>query len=194
VNKAALAIVLSVFSFSVWAAPQKFKIDPDHTSVVFKVNHLGFADVYGMFESVEGEISLDEKDLKNSSVVFKIKTASIDTNVKKRDEHLNSPDFFNTKQFPEMTFTSESIKKKGKNKYDVTGTLDLHGVKKKITIPIEQHRTGKDPWGKTRTGGSTQFSVKRSDYGMTYMQGKDQVGDQVDVMISAEAVLEEAAK
>lgn len=186
-------ILLSSFfiSFIAQAKPQSYTIDSSHASVVFKVNHLGFSDVYGMFEEVEGSLMLDDKDLKNSSINLTIKVASVDTNHKKRDEHLTSPDFFNAKQFPLMTFKSESIKKKSGNKYEVTGTFELHGVKKKITIPFERHKTGKDPWGKTRTGGSAQFSINRSDYGMNYMNGKDQIGNKIEVMISVEAVLDE---
>lgn len=187
-----LAFLLTIIlaSPSSFAKPEKYTIDPAHSSVVFSVDHLGFSTVYGMFEDVSGTLMIDEKDPSKSSIELSIKAASIDTNVKKRDDHLRSPDFFNAKQFPNMTFKSESIEKVSGNKYKAMGTFEMHGVKKKMGFTFERHRTGKDPWGKTRTGGSTEFTLKRSEYGMNYMIGKDQVGDVVSVIVSLEAVKE----
>lgn len=186
--KLIIALALLTGSVAFAQKAQKFEIDPSHTSVVFKVDHLGFTDVYGRFNDVSGVVMMDEKNLKNSKVDLDIKAASVDTGVKKRDEHLNSPDFFNTKQFPKITFRSKSIKKVSDNKFEVTGEFNMHGKKNTITIPVEQTRTGKDPWGNTRTGFKSNFSLKRSDYGMSFMQGENQVGDQIDVMIGLEAI------
>lgn len=183
-----LAIALtSSLSF---AKPEKYTLDPSHSSAVFKIDHLGFSYVYGMFEDISGTILIDEKDPSKSSMNITIKAASIDTNVVKRDEHLRSPDFFNVKQFPDITFKSDSIRKLKGNKYEVTGTFSLLGKSQKMTVPFERHRTGKDPWGKIRTGGSADFTLKRSEYGMSYMLGKDQVGDVVHIFLSFEAVKE----
>jgi polyisoprenoid-binding protein YceI len=178
------------FSFSQvsFAKPEKYKIDPDHASVVFWITHLGFSHVYGMFEDVSGDITLDEAKPENSTMKVVIKATSVNTHVDKRDDHLRSPDFFNVKQYPEITFTSDSFKKVSGNKYQVSGTFDMHGVKKKITIPFERTKTGKDPWGKIRTGANAELVLKRSDYGMKFMLGPDQVGDDVHITLSVEAV------
>ncbi len=187
-------LALCLFSPLSMAEPEKYTIDPLHSSVVFKIDHLGFSYVYGMFGDISGTAMVDEKNPKNSSLDVTIKTASINTNVDKRDEHLRSPDFFNAKQFPNITFKSESIKKGKGGKYEVTGTFELHGVKKKMTVPLERHRTGKDQDGKTRTGGSADFTVKRSDFGMNFMQGENMVGDVVHLFVSLEAIKDEPKK
>jgi polyisoprenoid-binding protein YceI len=169
-------------------ALDKYQIDPSHASVVFKINHLGFSNVYGMFGDVSGDLSIDEKSPTGGSVDFTIKAASIDTKSAKRDEHLAKPDFFDSKQFPLISFKSKSVKKLDDKNYEVAGTLTMHGVVKPLSFKLARFRTGADMQGKQRTGGETIFKVKRSDYGMNFLQGPNMVGDEVEIMVSAEAV------
>lgn len=169
---------------------ETYNIDPAHTSVVFKINHLGFSDVYGMFPGVSGKFDLDETKPENSKIDIKIKADSVNTHEAKRDKHLKSPDFFNVKQNKEITFKSKTVKKAGNNVYQVTGDLTLNGVTKPLTFEFKRSRTGQDPWGKTRTGGSTSFKVKRSDFNMNFMQGENQLGDEVELIISLEGARE----
>lgn len=169
---------------------EKYKIDPVHTSVVFKVSHLGFSTTYGQFVGPEGSFQVDDQKAENSKVDLKIKTDSITTFDQKRDKHLKSPDFFNVKQNPAITFKSKSVKKTGENTYAVAGDLTLNGVTKPLEVTFKRNRTGQDPWGKTRTGGETSFKVKRSDFKMNYMQGENQVGDEVELLISIEGIRE----
>lgn len=190
--------MLLMFSPLVWAqskaAPvataQTFKIDPDHTSIVFKINHLGFANVFGMISGTEGQFVIDDAKPANSSFEVTAKPETINTMVKKRDEHLKSPDFFNVKQHPLIKVKSTSVKSAGKNKYSVTADVTLNGVTKPVKFVFNRYRTGKDPWGKTRTGGEAVLKLKRSDYKMTFMTGPDQVGDEVDLFINVEGVLQ----
>jgi polyisoprenoid-binding protein YceI len=120
-----------------------------------------------------------------SSLEFTLKMDQITTNEKKRDDHIKSPDFFNVKQFPTASFKSKSIKKSGEKAYEVTGDLTMHGVTKPVSFTFNRLGTGKDPWGNTRTGGDAMLKIKRSDFGMTFMNdGK--LGDEVDLMISTE--------
>jgi polyisoprenoid-binding protein YceI len=166
-------------------AADTYKIDPAHTSIVFKISHLEFSHVYGMIPGTEGKFVIDEKKPEKSSLEFTMKMDQITTNDKKRDEHLHSPDFFNVKQFPTATFKSKSVKKDGDKGYDVTGDLTMHGVTKPVSFTFTRLGTGKDPWGNIRTGGDVMLKIKRSDFGMTFMNdGK--VGDEVDLMISTE--------
>jgi polyisoprenoid-binding protein YceI len=167
-------------------ASDKFKIDPGHASVVFKINHLGFSNVYGMFGDVNGDMDLDDKGDK-SSLTLDIKTSSITTLNTKRDEHLAKPDFFDAKQFPTITFKSTSMKKTG-DRYNVKGNLTMHGKTNPVEFTLTRNRTGNDPWGKVRTGGDATFHVKRSDFGMKFMQGPTAVGDDVEIMVSAEGI------
>src|SRR5689334_19812187 len=92
---------------SVWT------IDPDHTTAQFKVRHLMISNVKGVFEKISGTLNLDDKDITKSKVDVSIDTASLNTNIKKRDEHLRSPEFFDVAKYPAMTFTSTKVEKNG---------------------------------------------------------------------------------
>ncbi len=181
------AVLLGV---SAHAELEKYKIDPTHTSVVFKVNHLGFANVYGMFPAVEGSFTVNDAKPEESKIEVKIKADSITTNEAKRDKHLKSPDFFSVKANPTITFKSKSVKKSAEGMYKITGDLAMNGETKQVSFDLKRGRTGKDPWGATRTGGETSFKVKRSDFKMNYMQGENQVGDEVELIVSLEGIRE----
>lgn len=176
------ALFASSFAF---AQAKNWEVDSGHASIVFKINHLGFSNVYGTVSGLEGKIVLDEAKPEKSSFDLKAPASNVHTNNVKRDEHLQSPDFFNVKQFANIELKSKSVKKVGEN-YDVTADLTMHGVTKPVSFVFHRMKTGKDPWGNTRTGGETAFKIKRSDFGMNFMAGA--IGDEVDMMVSLEAV------
>lgn len=179
-----LALTL-VLALSLPAFADSYKIDPAHTSIVFKIKHLDFSHVYGMIPGADGKFTIDEAKPEKSSLEITLKMDQITTHEKKRDEHIKSPDFFNVKQFPTATLKSKSVKKTGDKKYEVSGELTMHGVTKPVTFTFERLGTGKDPWGNVRTGGDVMMKLKRSDFGMNFMNdGK--LGDEVDLMISTE--------
>jgi polyisoprenoid-binding protein YceI len=157
-----------------------YTIDGAHAFASFRVNHLGMGESQGMFLKVEG--SIDDK----KSIHVKIDADSIFTGNKKRDDHLKGADFLNAKQFPTLTFKSESLKAKGEKQYAVTGTLTLRGVSKKITINATRIGGGKDPWGKERVGYVSEFTIDRMDYGIAY--SPDGIGKDVTFRIAIEAV------
>jgi polyisoprenoid-binding protein YceI len=126
---------------------------------------------------------LRRRDLKGLTI--EIDAASINTGNKKRDDHLKGPDFFNVKQFPKLTFKSTKVEKKG-DAYSVTGDLTIHGVTKSVTVDVKKTGMGKDPWGNERIGFTTNFTIKRSDYGITHMANG--LSDEVQLMLSAEAI------
>lgn len=177
-------LILSVSAFGA----DKYTIDPAHASVVFKINHMGFSNVYGMFGDISGDFTLDEKNPEQSSVNIVIKTDSVDTKNEKRNEHLKKADFFDAKLYPTITFKSTSVKKAGAKSYLVKGDLTLHGKTHPVTFNLERFRTGEDPMKKHRTGGETKLTIKRSDYGMGFMVGPEKVGDEVQIMISMEGI------
>lgn len=162
-------------------------VDNTHAFVIFKVSHLGFSHVYGNFPDLEGTITLDEAKPEAASIKLKIPTEKINTFNQKRDEHLRGPDFFNVKQHPEITLKSKSVKKKGEN-FDVVADLTLQGVTKPVNFTFHRLKTGKDPWGNTRTGGDATFKIKRSDFGLKYMSKPGEIGDEVEITVSLEAV------
>jgi polyisoprenoid-binding protein YceI len=163
------------------AAADTYQLDPNHMWITFKVAHGPFAESWGRFNSATGTATLDGA---NSSFAVTIKAESVDTGVQKRDDHLRSDDFFNVKQFPEITFKSTKVEGSG-NELKVTGDLTLHGVTKSVTIPLKVNGPGEFPPGTQRVGFSGQFTIKRTDYGMTTMVGP--VGDEVTLVINVEA-------
>ncbi len=167
------------------AKPGHYRIDPAHTSVLFSISHLGFSELNGRFDDVEGKFDLNPKG--QSKLVIRIKTASIDTNYKKRDQHLRSPDFFNARQYPLITFTSTQVRYNAKNEpISISGNLKMHGKIHPLTLTIQAKRAANDPWGNYRSGYAATASLKRSDFGMNYMQGS--IGDEVKLKISLEAI------
>ncbi len=118
-----------------FAAAGTYTIDSAHSDVSFKVRHL-ISKTSGQFTDFDGTIVADFENLDASSVIFTIKTASIDTKNEDRDNHLRSGDFFDAETYPEITFTSSKITKSGANSYAVTGTLTMHGVSKTVTLPV----------------------------------------------------------
>jgi polyisoprenoid-binding protein YceI len=181
--KIILAITLGSLGMAVQAA-DTFKIDPVESSVVFSVTY-GVSNFYGRFNDVSGTVVLDKADPSKSSVELTIPVESVDTHNEKRDQHLKSPDFFNAKQFPVMTFKSKQVESSG-DTYKVTGDFTLHGVTKPLTLEIKKGGEGKGMEGEIRGGGETHFTIKRSDYGMNFMQG--QLGDEINIVVSLNGI------
>ena len=166
-----------------------YTVDPAHSEVSFQIRHM-VSQVRGRFNDYTGTVNMDPKNLANSSVEFHIKAASIDTNNADRDKHLRTADFFDVEKYPEITFKSDSVKAAGKNKYNVTGTLTMHGVSKKVTLPVTFLGEGKDPWGGTRAGFETTTTLDRKAYGIVWNKAVDNggvlLGDDVKVEINLE--------
>lgn len=176
---------------------ETFAIDAGHSEVGFQVRHL-VSQTRGRFNEFSGTVSLDPKNLVNSSVDFKIKAASIDTNVADRDKHLRGADFFDVEKYPEITFKSKSIKAAGNDTYNVTGTLTMHGVSKDITLPVTYLGQAKDPWGNTRAGFEATTTLNRKDFGIVWNQALDAggavLGDDVKININLETIKKDPAK
>jgi polyisoprenoid-binding protein YceI len=164
-----------------------FKVDPVHSSVIFSTRHNGVTDFYGAFKEVSGVVTFDSADPSKSSVELTIPVESVDTRNEKRDQHLKSPDFFNAKQFPTVTFKSTKIVGSG-DTYKVSGDLTVHGVTKPIIVDFKKGPAGKGGKGEIRGGGETRFTIKRSDFDMKFMIGP--VGDDVNIIVSLEGVKE----
>ncbi|HSV13539.1 MAG TPA: YceI family protein [Tepidisphaeraceae bacterium] len=171
-------------SAAAFAPAAQYKVDPVHSFVNFKVNHLGVSYVWGRFDGPEGTFNTDEG---KESFEATVHTDKIDTGVAKRDQHLKSPDFFNAKQFPELTFKSTGVKKSGENQYEVTGDMTVHGVTKSITVTLTKVGEAKTQMGE-RAGFDGTFTIKRSDFGMAFMPGA--VGDEITVYVGMEGTKE----
>jgi polyisoprenoid-binding protein YceI len=166
-------------------AADEFTVDGVHTSVSFKISHLDISSVHGRFNKFSGRIMFDKADPTKSSFEVTIDADSVDTNQAARDKHLRSPDFFNVKQFPTMKFKSTAVKAL-KDGYEVTGDFTMHGKTKSITCVLKGGKQTKDPLGATRIGFMTDFTLKRSDFGMD--KATDMIGDMVYISIGAEGI------
>ena len=182
-----ILIIILMGSFVTPApAAETYKLDPDHTAVIFRIKHLGVAYVYGRFSGPTGLFVLDESSPANSSIEIQVDAKNVDTAVGKRDNHLKSPDFFDAGEHPLIKFKSTSVKKSGPESYEVSGNLTLLGKTQPITVKALQTGNGKDPWGNFRQGFETSFTIKRSDFGMDFMMGV--AGDDVLLTVSVEGI------
>lgn len=168
------------------AAEESLQIDGVHSTMVFKIKHLGTANFYGRFNDISGKLVLGSGDPAKDSMEVQVKAESVDTGNEKRDQHLKGPDFFNAKQFPAIAFKSKAVKADGDKGYQVNGELTLHGVTKPLEVKVERVGSSKDARMGERSGFETTFTIKRSDYGMKTMVGP--LGDEVQITLSVEAV------
>jgi polyisoprenoid-binding protein YceI len=186
-------ITIVALTFPSFASAATWNIDPEHSNIGFKVRHLMVSNVRGSFEKHTGVVYIDDKDITRSKVEVTIDTASINTNVQKRDEHLRSADFFDVAKYPTMTFVSKKVAKAGKDKLSVTGDLTLHGVTRQVVLNVEG-LTGesKDPWGNIRRGATATTTISRKDYGLVWNKaletGGVAVGDEVVITLEIEMI------
>jgi polyisoprenoid-binding protein YceI len=166
-------------------APVTYKVDPVHSSVVFRVQHNEVSYFFGNFNELTGTVVLNDKEPAKSSVDLNIKADSVETRNDKRNQHLKGPDFFDVIQFPAITFKSKEVKKLDGDNWEVAGDLTLHGVTKPLTVKFAKTGEKKDQKGTLRAGGIATFSIKRSDFGMKFMIPA--VGDEVNLTVSIEA-------
>lgn len=193
--KRIIASIAATFSLAqpLVASASTWNIDPDHSNVGFKVKHMMVSNVKGSFEKHTGVIELDDKDITKSKVQVSIDTASINTNVQKRDDHLRSADFFDVAKYPTMTFVSKKVAKAGKDKLKVTGDLTLHGVTRQVVLDVEgPTKESKDPWGNIRKGVTATTKIYRKDFGLVWNAaletGGVAVGEEVTITLDIEAI------
>jgi polyisoprenoid-binding protein YceI len=185
------AIIALALPFA--ASASTWVIDPDHSNVGFKVRHLMVSNVRGSFDRHNGVIELDDKDITKSKVQVTIDTASINTTVQKRDDHLRSADFFDVAKYPTMTFVSRNIAAAGTNGLKVTGDLTLHGITREVVLDVEGlSGESKDPWGNVRRGATATTRIDRKDFGLVWNKALETggvvVGDEVLITLEIEMI------
>tara|TARA_R110001583_G_scaffold6563_1_gene33301 strand:+ start:97 stop:657 length:561 start_codon:yes stop_codon:yes gene_type:complete len=162
----AAAIVASTGVGSQFASAAQYTLDPAHTFINFRVNHLGVSLLNGRFNDITGTFNYDPASETSSQIEIKVKTASVDSNHAERDKHLRSDDFLDTDKYPTASFKSSSFDGKS-----LKGDLTLHGVTKSIAIDVTKIGEGKDPWGGYRAGFIGNYNLKRADFGISYNLG-----------------------
>ncbi|WP_323028473.1 YceI family protein [Gelidibacter japonicus] len=151
-----------IFAQSTW------KVDPAHAKVTFSTVHNTISDVEGLFNAFESDITASKEDFSDAVFTLSVDVNSIDTEIKMRDDHLRSADFFEVEKFPKMTFKSTSVDKtKEKNHYKLKGNLTMHGVTKAITMDLWYRGTITDAQsGNLIAGFQITGSLNRLDFGV----------------------------
>ena len=163
-----------------------YPIDNNHSTIGFSVPIFGgLSQVKGKFMDFAITLNNDEKDITKSSVSVVIKATSINTGIEGRDRHLRNADFFDVEKYPEITFKSERIEKKGKQ-FIAHGPLTMHGVTKQIALPFTVTGTHKNPANnKFAVGYTAKMVLNRRDFGINYSRQDSPtfVGDNITVEI-----------
>jgi polyisoprenoid-binding protein YceI len=193
VKRCALFLLVALFlAMAPWPARgnEIYKFDPAHSTIAFKVRHfLGTAK--GRFTKFSGTIEVDRDHPEQSSVTATIQTASLDTAIAKRDEHLRSDEFFNVAKFPQITFKSHRVKQTGANAGEITGDLTMHGVTRPITLRVQLagdlESLAKNPTSRWHV---TTAPIKRSEFGLVFSkraEAMSMIADEVTIEIEIEA-------
>ena len=181
---------LIVLSMAHAKAP-KWEFDRDHSMISFDVRHI-YSITRGFFEDFSGHIFFDLNNIGESGCYFEVQVKSINTNIRKRDNHLRSDDFFAAGKYPLMTFKSELVRHVKANQYEIEGNLTVKDVTKQVVIPLTYLGTRESPFEKNRlvAGFEARFKIDRLEYnvgnGRFYQMGT--IGKDVEVTISLEVL------
>jgi polyisoprenoid-binding protein YceI len=171
----------------------KYKIDPLHSDIAFKVKHMMISTVNGCFQKFDATMESETEDFTDAKITFECDVDSVYTNIADRDAHLKSPDFFAADEFPKITYESTSIEKDGDD-YIVNGELTIRGISRPISLEGSYNGNDVDLYGQTKHGFELTGKVNRADYGLTFnaLSGKGNalVGDEIKLLISIQ-MLEE---
>jgi polyisoprenoid-binding protein YceI len=181
----------------------KWTFEPGHTAAEFRARHMMVTYVRGHFKNIQGTLEFDPEDPANSSVEARIDARAIWTGDAQRDDHLRSSDFLGAENHPEITFKGNQVEGKGKHDFAVTGDLGIRGVTRKATLNVTYLGQWETPWWedgidkgpKMRAGFIATTRINRHDFGVSWQSTMDRggivVGNEVDIVIDAEAVLED---
>lgn len=194
--KRAIVGILGLVSLISNAHAANYKIDPDHSTVGFKVKHLAISTVPGRFTDLKGTFSFDPEKISESKAEATIASKSISTENQKRDDHLRSAEFLDADKAPEITFKTTSVKAESKDKFKANGELTIRGVTKPVVLDVEFGGAAKDPWGNERAAFTATTKINRQDFGVSYSKALEAgglvVGNEVDITIQIEGIKEKA--
>jgi len=173
-------------------ANETFKFDASHSTIGFRV-HQFLGTTNGKFRQFSGNIDFDRQHPGGSSVSARIQVSSIDTGIKKRDDHLRSTEFFNAGKFPEITFKSRNVRQTGPQSGDISGDLTMHGVTKPIILHVKLATplTNEALPERTRWEVTAEPPLKRGDFGLMFGSATETVSgisQNVAIKIDIEAV------
>jgi polyisoprenoid-binding protein YceI len=178
-------------AMSVQAAPVTYKLDPDHTLVLFSWNHFGYSNPTADIGLGEGTVIFDEQHPAQSSIEVTLPLAKLDTHVEALDTHLKEADFFDAAKYPVITFKSSKVEPLGQHRFKVTGELSVHGVTRTIVLDASLNKVGPHPMSKLQSiGFDATADLKRSDFGVSaYVPS---VSDEIHIRITTEGSVPKA--
>ena len=166
---------------------KKFIIDPLHSEIGFKIKHLMISTVTGNFGSFNASMESELEDFTDAKINFTADVNSLSTNISDRDNHLKSPDFFDTENYPNIIFESTKIEKLGED-YIVSGDLTIKNATLPITLKGAYNGNDVDAYGQTKYGFELEGKISRKDWGLTFNleggKGSLLIGDEVRLIIS----------
>ena len=176
-----LTVAIGVFAQSSW------KSDKAHSQLKFDVQHMGLATISGSFKDFEATISASKPDFSDGVFTLTAQTGCIHPGIEQRDNHLQTPDFFDAQAHPTISFKSTSLVKTGENKYNVTGDLTMHGVTKPVTLELWYRGTVENPASKKLTAGfRVTGTIKRTDFGLAAKIPGNMLSDEVVIAADGE--------
>jgi polyisoprenoid-binding protein YceI len=167
-------------------AGEIYQFDQTHSKISFGVHHL-LGNANGEFHRFSGTIDLNRDAPEHSTVSARIEVASIDTGIVKRDNHLRSPDFFDTRKYPEITFKGQNVKRTGDRSADVTGNLSMHGVTRPIVLHVQLLDSVANDRSRWKV---TTAPLKRRDFGLLFggtAEAVSGIGQEVSINIEIES-------
>lgn len=167
-----------------------YKIDADHSDIMFKVKHLMISTATGYFKKFDATVETTGDDFANAKVYFEADTDSIDTKNAQRDAHLRSDDFFNAEKFPKLVFRSTSIEKDGDEEYKLKGDLTIRDITRPVTLDVEYNGSTKDPWGFERAGFEVTGKINRKDFDLKWSAVTEAGGLVVDDIVKLQMNVE----
>ena len=192
-----LAVIFVIPLLLVAAAPAalagSYNVDYAHSSITFAVKHMVISKTKGTFTDYSAWFVYEPGKPENWRAEATIQAASIDTQDKKRDEHLRSADFFDVANHPEIKFVSTGVKMKDDNEAILTGDLTMLGTTLPVELELEINGVVEDPWGNSRAGFTATGKIDRKEWGLTWNKTLDSgglvVGDEVTIMLEVEGIL-----
>ena len=185
------ALLFAAALFAAGAAhadPVTYTLDPAHTQVAFSIDRFGFNRVLGRFDTVSGELVLDEANPANSSVRATVQIASVDSGNDTRDDHLRGERWLNAAAHPTMSFRSTSVTLTGETTATVVGDLTLRGVTAPVTLSVTLNKLGQNPTNQREAAGFTATgTLSRAAFGIAIAPGL--IGDEVAITIETLAYL-----
>lgn len=187
-NLVKLGLILGLIG--VLAVAKPFELDKSHTRVGFEVTHMMISSVDGNFKEFNGEIDFDPDKMLFNSLKATVDASSVNTDNKKRDDHLKAQDFFYVEKYPEISFVMTGYEPKGKNSGVMKGELTIKGITKEIELDSDINGVVIDPWGNQRVGFELDGEIDRKDFNITWNKSMDAgglvVGDSVDLVIKVQ--------